>query len=100
MIHMLVDLIWICILIACMHTKLPLVQILCGLQNLSYTHTVYTHTYIHVHTHTHSQYVTFLLIELPWDGPTSECPEYREWCDQKNYFFSPWSKISNEPLGN
>ena len=40
----------------------------------------------------------FNIIELPWDSPTSECPEYCEWCKQ-NYFFSPWSKISNEPLG-
>ena len=37
-------------------------------------------------------------LELPWDAPTSTCQEYREWC-AKNYFFSPWSKISNEPLG-
>ena len=37
-------------------------------------------------------------IELPWDAPTNECAEYREWSNQ-NYFFSPWSKISNEPLG-
>ena len=36
--------------------------------------------------------------ELPWDAPTSQCPEYCEWCAQ-NYFFSPWTKISNEPLG-
>ena len=39
-----------------------------------------------------------LLAELPWDAPTSQCPEYCEWCIQ-NYFFSPWNKISNEPLG-
>ena len=39
-----------------------------------------------------------LQLELPWDTPTSDCAEYREWCYQ-NYFFSPWTKISNEPLG-
>ena len=37
-------------------------------------------------------------VELPWDVPTSECAEYREW-HSHNYFFSPWTKISNEPLG-
>ena len=39
-----------------------------------------------------------LPLELPWDAPTSECAEFREWCAQ-NYFFPPWTKISNEPLG-
>jgi serine/threonine-protein kinase Chk1 len=41
--------------------------------------------------------VAMLAGELPWDAPTSQCPEYCEWCMQ-NYFFSPWNKISNEPL--
>lgn len=41
--------------------------------------------------------VALLSGELPWDAPTNECSEYREWSNQ-NYFFSPWSKISNEPL--
>eukprot|EP00731_Ephydatia_muelleri_P007105 Em0003g1353a len=41
--------------------------------------------------------VALLAGELPWDTPTSDCAEYREWCYQ-NYFFSPWTKISNEPL--
>lgn len=41
--------------------------------------------------------VALLAGELPWDSPTSDCSEYREWCYQ-NYFFSPWTKISNEPL--
>jgi len=35
--------------------------------------------------------------ELPWDAPTSMCVEYREWC-KKNFLFSPWTKISTEPL--
>ena len=39
------------------------------------------------------------LVELPWDLPSQDCPEYREWSSQ-NYFFSPWTKISNEPLGD
>eukprot|EP00731_Ephydatia_muelleri_P007103 Em0003g1351a len=43
--------------------------------------------------------VALLAGELPWDTPTSDCAEYREWCYQ-NYFFSPWTKISNEPLVN
>lgn len=41
--------------------------------------------------------VAMLAGELPWDAPTSQCAEYVEWCAQ-NYFFSPWTKISNEPL--
>ncbi|XP_019853937.1 PREDICTED: serine/threonine-protein kinase Chk1-like [Amphimedon queenslandica] len=41
--------------------------------------------------------VALLSGELPWDSPSYECPEYREWCSQ-NCFFTPWSKISNEPL--
>jgi serine/threonine-protein kinase Chk1 len=42
--------------------------------------------------------VAMLAGELPWDTPTSGCAEYCEWCVQ-NFFFSPWTKISNEPLG-
>ncbi|XP_064398553.1 serine/threonine-protein kinase Chk1-like [Halichondria panicea] len=41
--------------------------------------------------------VALLAGELPWDVPSSECPEYKEW-KEENYFFSPWNKISNEPL--
>ena len=39
----------------------------------------------------------FVSIELPWDTPSYECAEYRQW-SQQNYFLSPWTKISNEPL--
>jgi serine/threonine-protein kinase Chk1 len=41
--------------------------------------------------------VALLAGELPWDLPCYECSEYREW-SAKNYFLSPWTKISNEPL--
>ncbi|CAI8001946.1 Serine/threonine-protein kinase Chk1 [Geodia barretti] len=41
--------------------------------------------------------VAMLAGELPWDAPTSGCAEYCEWCAQ-NFFFPPWTKISNEPL--
>ena len=46
----------------------------------------------------HSCVSSLSCIELPWDAPTFECTEFLEWTKQ-NYFFTPWSKISNEPLG-
>ena len=44
--------------------------------------------------------VALLAGELPWDKPTAECDEYRDWRDNRKeaVFRSPWSKMSNSAL--
>ncbi|XP_071454661.1 serine/threonine-protein kinase grp [Hetaerina americana] len=41
--------------------------------------------------------VAMLAGELPWDKPTPDCPEYRDWKAGK-YIQTPWSKLDNMAL--
>jgi hypothetical protein len=35
-----------------------------------------------------------IIIELPWDQPSYQNPEYKRWLD-RDYYHNPWKKIDN-----
>jgi serine/threonine protein kinase len=39
-------------------------------------------------------YVRYCFVELPWDQPSYQNPEYKRWLD-RDYYHNPWKKIDN-----
>ncbi len=39
-------------------------------------------------------YIEYCLLELPWDQPSYQNPEYKRWLD-RDYYHNPWKKIDN-----
>lgn len=38
--------------------------------------------------------VVVVVVELPWDQPSYQNPEYKRWLD-RDYYHNPWKKIDN-----